>query len=327
MVPCVGEALTELHNIILKKEFSADRLLQSMNGVCDHLLSKLPAKKINKKYSDEYLVEVCFNKNEFMAPSEALVFCHISLIVGVKYLRECLTSVTTEYELRGDQALIDASNLLYSYLHDFRPSIEYAVLSREPEYVFFNGSKSSSSRSRDLYWLSSILSQSASIAADNPLLGAHRECGVASVFVLRQAMEVKFERIVGVWLIDKHFNSPRYWHGFHYDFIKEYASNFEFDGFNLSVLRGIYDWCSMVVHSTNVPLAWLLPMAHEYCSGLFSGGSESVNGYWSIHGAVRVKDTEKMQMAFVDYFFRNYDNGLYCVGYLDSESVELSKFQ
>lgn len=325
MVPCVGTAITELHKIILNREFSGDILLQSMREVCVHLLSKLPPKKLNKKYSDEYLVEVCFNKKEYMTPSEAMAYCHISLIVGVKYLRRYLDKVEREYEVRGDQAIIDASKSLQNYLHDFRPLAEYAVRVKEKDYVFFNGSKSSMSRTWDLYWLSSVLSYAASIAVENPLVGAHRECSVASVFVLRQAMEVKFERVVGVWLIDKKLNSPRYWHGFHYDFIRTHVEHFEFDGFNLSVLRAIYQWCSMIVHSTHVPLAWLLPMAHEYCGGLFSGGRQSEDGSWSIYGAIRVKNTDDMQRAFVDYFFREYDNGLYCIDFFESESVNLSK--
>jgi hypothetical protein len=326
MVPCVGTAISELHKIAMKEQFSAQVLFVAFKDICGHVLEKLPGKVKNKKYSDEYLVSVCFKKNEYMTPEEASAYCKVSLVVGVKYLRKQLELIEKSFEVVGDRALIEVSDLLYNYLHDFRPLIEYVVQSKDASYVFFRGSKYSGSRTQDLFRLSRVLSYTASISTNNPLQDSHRACCVASAFVLRQAMEVKFVRIVGVELIDKKYNAPKLWHGFHYDFVKENPHHFDFEAFDFFLLRHIYDWCSMMVHSAHLPLAWLLPMAHDFCEGLFNSGVCSESGYWHVHGAVRVKDIQEMQHAYAAFFSKNYEHGIFCVGFGATESVEVSKY-
>lgn len=326
MISCVRSAIHELHKIVMAQSFSAPALLKSLYEVCDHVMEKLPSKVKRKKYSDEYLVSVCFKKNEYMTPEEAMAFCQINLVVGVKYLRRQLKLVEKAFLSLGDIAIIESSGLLYDYLHDFRPLIEYVAKSSDDEYVFFNGSKSSSSRTQNLFFLSEALYSTASVSIANPLKNSYRECCVASVFVLRQAMEVKFERIVGVELIDKKYNAPRLWHGFHYDFVKENIHHFEFKKINFFVLRDIYDWCSMMVHSANLPYAWLLPMAHDFCGGLFSSDEYNESDYWHVYGAVRVKNIQEMQHEYAAFFARNYGHGIYCVGFGSTESVEVGNY-
>lgn len=321
MVPCVNGALSELHKIITNKEFCGHSLLLSMEEVCQHIDSVLSRKVVVKRYSDEYLVSVCFNKNVYMTPAVAKAYCQINLVVGVKYLRMRIELVEKAYKEFGESAILEASEIFHNYLHDFRPLIEYVAREKDKEYVFFKGSKSAAARTQDLFYLSKALSQARLAVARE-----FRTCNVASIFVLRQALEVKFERLVGVEFIDGKFKAPKLWHGFQYDFIKGNLHFFEFQGFDFLVLRQIYDWCSMMVHSADMPLAWLLPMAHDYCEGLFGSGADSADGYWNVYGAVRVIDKEAMQQAYAEFFSKKYDHGIFCVYFGETESVPVEKY-
>lgn len=325
MIECVKIAFEELRKAKQREDFSSENLMRSMKDICEHVRGFIPKKKLEKNYSIDYVASVCFSKKRVMTRSEADSYCVVTLIVALNQLGDLLEEVELQITEGGDEAVINTAGYFYNYLFDLQPFVEYWAKKSNPAYRFFEGGKSSANPTEDLYLLSRALGTVCITRAENPLYGNFRECSMASVVILRQALEAKYERAVGVALFDSKGNSPKYRHGFHYGFIKEYQGFF-FDGFSINAIDKVYDWCSTIVHGGDVPKVWLVPQAHNICSGVFGSGSDGKNGFWSMFGGIRVDDIYKMQSAYIKYFFKNYDHGIYCISSYAPECVEHKKY-
>jgi hypothetical protein len=149
----------------------------------------------------------------------------------------------------------------------------------------------------------------------------HKAAQIASVFILRQALESKFFRLVGVEIYDRNGNSPKLRHMFHYDFILANASYFNFRTVTFRDLRKVYEWCNDVVHRVYHPLAWEIDYAHKVCRGLFNPLRPEQNTRWSINNAVEINDRDGMQGNFIQHFVDNYDHGIWTIEPLEPEAM------
>jgi hypothetical protein len=149
----------------------------------------------------------------------------------------------------------------------------------------------------------------------------HKVSQIASVFVLRQALEEKFFRLVGVEIYDRDGNSPRLRHMFHYDFILANPSYFDFKAVTFRDLRKVYEWCNDVVHRVYHPLAWEINYAHKICRGLFVPLKAEQNARWSINNSVEINNRDEMQSNFIRYFVDYYDHGIWAVEPVEPEAM------
>ena len=159
---------------------------------------------------------------------------------------------------------------------------------------------------------------------DNLLHGYHKESQVAAVFVLRQALELKFERILGVVLFDKNGATPKLRHGVHLDFIIKNIDIFDFPEFDFTLLSDVYNWCSGVVHKGFQPLIWQVPYAHELCNGLFDWGDLNRNGGMSCDGGVRILDVDEMRQKYLSHFFSIQEKGYWGIYFDKPEASDFS---
>src|SRR4051812_21340812 len=86
-------------------------------------------------------------------------------------------------------------NVILEYLHDLRPIIERLERHRDPGYEFFSGERNYHTMAWELFLSSRLLAQSPhsrSKGIDD------KSAPLAAVFMLRQALELKFARLVGV---------------------------------------------------------------------------------------------------------------------------------
>jgi hypothetical protein len=137
----------------------------------------------------------------------------------------------------------------------------------------------------------------------------HKAAQIAAIAALRQALELRFERLISVYPMDKKGKPPRLKHGFHQDFIVANPGFFQPRDFGISDLRPVYDWCSEIVHQAYQPYAWQISWALELGGRLLRARTRTLPGAWSIADGVEIIDVQDMQAAFEAHFLESYDHG------------------
>jgi hypothetical protein len=286
----------------------------------DHL-HWLKSRHIKKNHSDGYLVSTCFEKPRVLKnDAEVNAYCRVHLAVAIKSLENLIKQIRGNNGKINHTSLRKYSEAIRDYLFDLRPLVEHLERRKDPSYEFFSGGKNYSVHTWELFRLSRQLAIQSAYRKE-PFHVDHKTSQIASIFVLRQALEAKFERIIAVALYDSLGQTPKLRHGFHYDFINANPAYFEFTSVHFSLLKKLYDWCNVVVHRAFQPYAWQIDYAHSISSGLFASGNLNKNGGWSIHGGVRIHDLSAMQSAFIAKFCKEYDHGIWCVETSTPEAV------
>jgi len=298
-----------------KVKASADKCL---NDFLKHI-QWLKSRHVRKNYSDEYLVSICFAHSRiFKQECEVMAYCRAHLAVAEDRFVILLKRIKGDQSCISFKSLIQNKDIIRDYLFDLKNIVEFLEKKRDPSYTFFTGGKAYFT---DTIWIFQLSQQLANTSLYQKSTFSHKECQIASVFVLRQALESKFNRIIAVDLLDSQGQTPKLRHAFHYEFIRDNSRFFEFVSVDFSLLRQIYDWCNEIVHKAFQPYAWQADYAHSICSGLFSSGNLTHKGGWSIHGGVRILDLHEMQSAFATHFSGYYDHGLWCVHFNKPEAV------
>ncbi|MDE4618390.1 hypothetical protein [Sinorhizobium meliloti] len=264
-----------------------------------------------KTLSQDQLAEQVFRRDpKFKKDKEAVPYFRYQLRVAT----EELTNLDQEMRSKGGGSITVAtftqfSDMLTDYLFDLREILVF-LQRKATGWEFFDGGKNSTVTSWEVYLLARGLAfQSTYTGSGSPF--DNKTAQIASVFALRQAMELRFERLIAVYPYDAKDTGPRLKHGFHHDFISSHPQFFSANGFRIKELRHLYDWCSEIVHQAYQPYAWQISMAMRRAGDLLHTRSAPANQAWSIFNAVTISDTEAMQGAYEDYFLSNYGHGVW----------------
>lgn len=282
----------------------------------------LSDKHCKKKWSEEYVCEKIFSTKELFTLSDYDAFCRVNLKIGYLKFRELASEISERSAAAFEDALRvlgEYEKVLYDFVFDLKWVVEHLERKSNPDYKFFEGGKSHRAQTFHLYKFSKAL---AYIGVQNSgvMQSYHKEAMTASAFVLRQSLELKFERAIGVDIRDVNGGRPKLKHGFHYSFILNRADLFEIPSASLKNIKKVYDWCSDVVHKGHQPLVWQMPYAYDVCSGLYGWGEDGKGGA-SIYGAMRVLNMDVMQNEFAAHFSKSYDHGVWCFGFHTPEAV------
>ncbi|ESZ26595.1 hypothetical protein X733_29450 [Mesorhizobium sp. L2C067A000] len=263
-----------------------------------------------KRLTQDQLAEQVFRRSPTFRDEKAVIpFLRYQLRVALEELE------ILEREMReqgnGSITFVVLSRcgpIIRDYIFDLR-EILVVLQKNVPGWKFFDGLKNSTVTSWQVYILARGLAfQSVQISDGKPLF-EHKTAQIGSIFVLRQAMELRFERLIAVYPIDPKDKSPKLRHGFHQEFIAENPQFFRADGFQVKKLRHLYDWCSEIVHQAYQPYAWQISMAMRRAGDLLQSRRTPMNQAWSIYNAVEITDTEAMQAAYESHFLANYGHG------------------
>lgn len=203
--------------------------------------------------------------------------------------------------------LLKYKDIFVEYLHGLREIFSF-LQRNDPDWQFFEGIKNSNVTSWEVYLLAKGLAYHSTYTGTGPHLET-KAAQIASIFVLRQAMELRFERLIAVYPTDSNGKAPKLKHGFHQDFISSNQQFFKADGFEVKKLRHLYDWCSDIVHQAYQPFPWQISMALRRGGSLLRSRSAPENESWSIFNAVRIDDVEAMQTAYEEHFLATYGHG------------------
>lgn len=323
----VKDFLKTLQDLELNKVDSISDALSAIENFVKHM-QDLCDKHSRKQWSKLFQSEKVFSTKELFTVSDFRCYCKVNLKIGVSQLKKVFDELNSRLEQKPEDAIIIMrlyKNVLNDYLFDFKYFVEFLEQEKNKEYVFFTGGKSIRTETYHLYDFSQALVCSGT-HQENIIASFHKEAQTASAFVLRQALELKFDRAISVTIRDGNGNRPRLKHGFHYSFMIDRPDLFEFVDCDFSLIKNVYNWCSNTVHTGHQPLIWQMPFAYELCSGVFKWGKINDKGGYSIHGGVRIRDVPKMQLAFAEYFAENYDHGVWCIIADKPEAADLTVY-
>ena len=326
MVKCVDDSLRHLSRVAMGQETDVVGLLSDLSQLLDYL-KQIKSKHVKKIYTDKHLSKICFDKKLYFKEAPLRDYCKVQLVIGVRFFEVLIEEINEKIDSESDGSALSVIKLyleqINDFIFDFKSAVEPLEKISSPDYVFFGGGKSSATRSSELYRFSKALAYGGTYD-DNLLHGYHKESQVVSIFVLRQALELKFERIIGVVLFDKNGSYPRLRHGVHIDFISKNMNLFDFPEFDFTLLSDVYNWCSGVVHQGRQPLIWQVPYAHELCDGLFEWGDLNRHGGMSCDGGVRILDVNAMRQKYLTHFFSIQKDGCWGVYFDKPEASDFS---
>lgn len=291
------------------------------------LLATLEAKHVRKPLSDEYLISNVFLRSKaFKADSESSAFCRCHLVIAHREFKKLADRfrdpTTSKVELARMLPFKDFIADFVFDLIEIIPFLERKTLG----YVYFRGGKAPGVHSWELYQLSLQLASQSATTSVGPRFD-HKGAQIAAIFVLRQAMELRFERIVGVFPLDPKGYGPKLKHGFHFRFIVEHRHHFAYRKFDINSLKPVYDWCSEIVHAAYQPYAWQIAWAQDIGGRLLNSQSAQPGKGWNLANAVEVVDVDKMQSDFEDYFLENYDHGSWQMTRMRPEALVAARSQ
>lgn len=238
---------------------------------------------------------------------------------ALPYLRYNLRAAHEEFaslvsELRNAKSgiltaasLMQFSAIFTDYLFDLR-EILVPLQKNITGWTFFAGAKSFVNSSWEVFNLARSLSIQSAWSSTGIHLD-HKASQIASILVLRQAMELRFERLISVYPRDAKGNAPKLRHGFHQDFITTNPQFFDTGTLSIKQLRHLYDWCSEIVHQAYQPYAWQIAMAMRRGGELLGSRPTAPNASWSIYNTVEIIGVTAMQTAYETHFLSTYGHG------------------
>ena len=264
-----------------------------------------------KQWSKDHLAEQIFRCSPVFKNAKALQpYMKYQLRVAVDELKLLDQEMRkTNNGLITFATLSQYGDVIRDYLFDLRDILVF-LQRNVPNWTFFEGGKSFGVSSWEVYGLARGLAyQSTYTGTGAPF--RHKTAQIASIFVLRQAMELRFERLIAVYPTDPKGKSPRLRHGFHLDFIAANPQLFLANGFDIKKLRHLYDWCSEIVHQAYQPYAWQISTALSRAGELLHTRQTPPGQAWSIYNAVEINDVGAMQTAFEQHFLTTYGHGIW----------------
>ena len=273
-----------------------------------HLAAIRDARK-KKQWSERYLIDGVFSRaRKFNSDAECQIYCRIHLRVAIEQLTALIDELRDPQTGALSFAALEAwKATITDYIFDLASIVPY-LQRKVPGYVYLRGGKNATVHSWEVYQLAKGLAyQSAHWGKGSAL--DHKAAQIAAIGVLRQALELRFTRLIAVYPTNKKGKAPKLRHGFHQDFVVDNPAMFRAKGFSISDLRPMYDWCSEIVHLSYQPYAWQSSWALGLAGRLLGSRSAPQNAAWSIANAVEIDDVPAMQTAFEEHFLASYDHG------------------
>lgn len=323
MVAPVKNLLRKLHPPPSRRygvpvRISAHQVLSDFNDY----LQLLVKQNVKKTYQEQYLVSCCFAKSKFLkTDAEVNAYCRTHLYIAAQQFQKLMDEMKGHSGGKISNKIFKIySEIIREYVYDLKEIVEPLQQKKDQNYEFFSGGKNYGVMSWQVFRLSRQLAVQSRFRFDKSPL-EHRTAQIASIFVLRQSLETKFEKLIGVCFHDKNGCPPRLRHDFQYNFIKNHIRFFDFKAVNYDFLRYVYDWCNEIVHVVYQPYAWQIAYAHEICDGLFSPIKTPSGKGWNINNPVEIKHADEMQRAYMEYFVNHYDHGIWAMLTRDPEAV------
>jgi len=276
-------------------------------------------KFVGKDYSHEHLIGALLKDHKKLTEQELSGYLKCNL-VAAKYYFIALCEEIENAE--GDQtyhSIKKYSRKIRSFLHDYRPVIEYFKRRQDKDYTFFQGGKNYTHHTFELY----ITYKRLFWANDTELNIYEKTKPNLACFTLRQSIELKVMRILGLYsFYNKTYDGPKVGNEFFIEFLKKYSEQIIFENLNPTTLQQVYKWTNLTIHTGNIPRSWQLYLAINYADRLLKPVSDEKS--FSAAGRIKIKKFKKLQAELLNKLFEENDNEVVCVNIKESESEIIS---
>lgn len=266
----------------------------------------------NKELKYDHVIPMIFRDDlTFNTQTELNSYMKCQLKVAFKWFRYLINEIRKEQKRITSKRLLNYGDYIVNFLHDISVFIEYFENKSNEFFKFLNGGKSYGQHTVFIY-KNAINSYWGSLSQGNKL--DHKGNISASSYFLRQSLELKFRRILGVTqILDSKGNSPKIRHEYFPEFIKKNISHFDLSGSSIPNLLKIYKWTNYTIHTSASSFIWEQWYAFEYCNNFIFPKSVDDGKRWSIHNSVKITQFDELVLKFYDDFGSNHNgNGMWC---------------
>jgi hypothetical protein len=214
-------------------------------------------------------------------------------------------------------------NHILDYIFDLKPYIEQIAKKSNSPCEFIQGWKSDIEDSVMMFTEARNLFWSSTIDKSNPV--SHRSAVGLSVFALRQSLEIRFRRAIGIFkILDPKINDAKLRHDFILDFIDENHALIETKIGSMTNLSKIYKWTNFSVHTGRMPKIWEIQFAFNYCSKLFQPDPYNNKSGWHLHSSIKIKDYVELKKKFEDKVNTELPNNKWQFIYMEKPEAIIS---
>lgn len=244
-----------------------------------------------KVHKDDYLIGQIYKENVFFRTEDEytqLCRCQVELA------HRCLKSMLEDIEKEPD---IYPSRIkhIVDYIFDLAPFMDQIMKKKDPKYQFIGGGKSYSQSSIWMFREACNLFWSSTVTDKNPL--SHMSAVSLSVFALRQAVEIRFRRAIGIVKVvdEASLNDAKLRHDLILEFVAENLDLIELKVVSMTNLAAIYKWTNFSIHNGIMPKMWEIQFALEYCRKAFQPDAHDPKKGWSIDSSIKIKDYDELK--------------------------------
>jgi hypothetical protein len=238
---------------------------------------------VKKEYSDDYLIGAIYKENVFFTKESEytqLCVCHIEAA------SRCLHDIASE--IGGDQHKYETyRHHIVDYLFDLNPVAKQVMKDTDATYEFIKGWKSMTESSVMLFKAARNLFWSSTLKTANPV--EHRTALNLCVFALRQSLEIRFHRAIGIdKIVGPSLEAPKLRHDFFLNFVGDNLDLIQTNIASVSNLAHIYKWTNYSIHSGTFAKIWEIQYAFKYCAALFEPVPYKESEGWSLYSSIKI---------------------------------------
>ncbi|MBB5645915.1 hypothetical protein [Pedobacter cryoconitis] len=317
--------ITKLYDKKIKKTLDSN-LKEStktcLYGFMDYLnaLTKTHVKK-DVSNNAEYIIGTIFkNIGLIRKQVEYNNFMKASLSLANNKFNGLVKIIEGDDPKMKHNTIMKFSDLINDYIKDLKPFIEYFERKKKPDFILFNGWKSYNNETYELAMISNNLYWNGFYKEN--IFDQKMAINIAC-FTLRQALEIKFKRICGIYdIYNRKFDGPKLRHDFFPEFIDDNSDLLELPYVHLTDLIKVYKWTNLTIHNAENPMIWELRFALDYVNPFFKWGelvNKNGSSVKSVHGAVIIKDYDELKKRLMDKI-NQISNDIFCIEFIKPEA-------
>lgn len=266
-----------------------------------------------------------FDNNKILKNDQQVTtYCKLHLCVATHCFNQLVDQIAANKGGFTYSNIRKYRNIIYDYLHDLREIVEHLEKKTDPSYSFFSGGKYYGTRTIETFRISNNLFWTSALQEN---FIDHRLGQNLSTFSLRQCLELKFRRIVGVGAIfhKTTFQHPKLRHDFFFTFITSNSGLFNFYTKNIREIWKIYSWTNLCIHLGILPRVWMLQYALELVAPLIIPQPADKKGRWHLHSSVEIHDLNELRERFKKHFHNNFSESEWELELVKPEATILNK--
>lgn len=292
------------HAIILHE---SEMCINISNFISD--FKKLRNDLIKKKLSDECIISQVYGNSS----NDKVCYSRAQFLLAYKWFFEILHPQFTNGNISKDKFI----EFLNIFIFDLNIYVNTLLDESDSRYPFIRGGKSIIDNTTAMFVNSRCLLYKGEASI--------RTSTLISPFTLRQALEVRVKRMIGLdYVLDKNNDSIRFRHDFIWDFLKNQNDIIKIDTtIPLSRIYTIYSWTNLSIHTGIIPNIWEVAYAYEYCMPIFQSGEDDT--HWNINGVAKIKDLKLLQERFKEALKKEYEKAEHFIFNNNPEAMILKK--